>query len=83
MIAIAAVILLGVGIWAIFFSKLFLVTKIDVKGDVPSIAEEARSLINGQIGEKRLVFGRQSNLILFNKNELEKKLQSKIFFRLL
>jgi len=72
----AAIIVISILIWLLFFSTLFKIQKIEVSGIRDNLLGEVESIAKG-VAENRLIG--KNNLLLYNKGELIKILNEKYY----
>lgn len=72
----AAIIIISIVFWLLFFSTLFKIQKIEVMGARDSLIEEIESIAKN-IAEDRLIG--KNNLLIYNKSELAKQLNEKYY----
>jgi hypothetical protein len=65
----------GLG-WLLFFSRVFLITGMEISGADGSIKSAAEIAAWSQAGKRRWFFFRQNNLFVFNKKALADRLKS-------
>lgn len=74
---ILILIIIGWLIYLLFFSQYFLIKKIQIETDNPVLENNIQEIVSSQLAEKKFLFFRQNNILIFEIKKLKEDIQKR------
>ncbi len=72
------ILIVGVSAWLFFFSNIFTINEIEIKGGRPINQAIVKEIVKNALDQKKWLIIPQNNIILLNKKDLSEKIQKEL-----